>query len=83
MFQKGSFETEELAHVAIVLYPLIAPVKQTEKFYAIRREYADISGQGALLMKIAKMFVIQIATVGKVFVYKEENAKIVIGACVI
>ena len=54
-----------------------------QKFYAIRREYADISGQDALLMMIAKMSVIQIATVEKVFVYKEENAKIVIGACVI
>ena len=70
-------------YVVIVLYPLIAPVKQTEKFYAIRREYADISGQDALLIKIAKIPVIQIATVEKVFVCKEENAKIVIGACVI
>ena len=55
-------------YVVIVLYPLIVPVEQTEKFYAIKREYADISGQDALLMKIAKMPVIQIAIVGKVFV---------------
>ena len=82
-FKKGNFETEEFVYVVIVLYPLIVPVEQTEKFYAIKREYADISGQDALLMKIAKIPVIQIATVGKVFVYKEENAKIVIGACVI
>ena len=82
-FKKGNLETEEFVFVVIVKYPLIAPVKQTEKFYAIRREYADIFGQDALLMKIAKMSVIRIAIVGKVFVYKEENAKIVIGACVI
>ena len=53
---------------AIVMCHLIAPVRQTEKFYAIRREYADIFGQDALLMKIARMPVIQIAIVGTVFV---------------
>ena len=67
-FKKGNFETEEFAYVVIVLCPLIAPVKQTEKFYAIRREYADIFGQDALLIKIVKVPVIQIAIVGKVFV---------------
>ena len=67
-FKKGNFETEEFVCDAIVMCHLIAPVRQTEKFYAIRREYADIFGQDALLIKIAKVPVIQIATVGKVFV---------------
>ena len=67
-FKKGNFETEKFVCVVIVMYPLIAPVRQTEKFYAIRREYADTLGQDALLMKIAKVPVIQIAIVGKVFV---------------
>ena len=53
---------------AIVMCHLIAPVRQTEKFYAIRREYADIFGQDALLIKIVKVPGIQIAIVGKVFV---------------
>ena len=67
-FKKGYLETEEFVFVVIVKYPLIAPVKQTEKFYAIRREYADIFGQDALLIKIVKVPGIQIAIVGKVFV---------------
>ena len=67
-FKKGYLETEEFVFVVIVKYPLIAPVKQTEKFYAIRREYADIFGQDALLIKIVKVPGIQIAIVGKIFV---------------
>ena len=67
-FKLGNFTTEELVCDAIVMCHLIAPVRQTEKFYAIRREYADISVQDALLMKIAKVRVIQIAIVGTVFV---------------
>ena len=67
-FKKGNLETEEFVCVVIASYPLIAPVRQTEKFYAIRMEYADIFGQDALLMKIAKISVIQIAIAGTVFV---------------
>ena len=67
-FKIGNFETEKFVCVVIVMYPLIAPVRQTEKFYAIRWEYADTFGQDALLMKIAKVPVIQIAIAGKVFV---------------
>ena len=67
-FKKGNLETEEFVFVVIVKYPLIVPVRQIEKFCAIRWEYADIFGQDALLIKIAKVPVIQIAIVGKVFV---------------